>query len=78
MNKKVFSGGHNVTPLISVVIPVYNEEKNLDELLTRCLTICTEMDQTFEIVLVDDGSKDGSAQKIAAAETACFLYLLPQ
>lgn len=67
MNRKVFPGGHNVTPLISVVIPVYNEEENLDELLTRCLTICSKMDHTFEIILVDDGSKDGSSQKIATA-----------
>ena len=67
MNKKDCPRGHDVTPLISVVIPVYNEEKNLDELLTRCLAICTEMGDTFEIVLVDDGSKDGSFQKIATA-----------
>jgi len=67
MSEKVFSEGHSVTPFISVVIPVYNEEENLDELLTRCLTVCTEMDRTFEIVLVDDGSKDDSSRKIAAA-----------
>jgi len=45
---------------ISVVIPVFNEHKNLEELLGRCLKTCEGMNRDFEIVLVDDGSSDGS------------------
>lgn len=67
MNKKAFPEGDNVISLISIVIPIYNEEKNLDELLTRCLAVCTGMNYTFEIILVDDGSNDGSPERIAAA-----------
>lgn len=55
-----------VTPLVSIVIPVFNEEENLDELLARCVRACEAMDQGFEIVLVDDGSSDGSQEKILA------------
>ena len=53
--------------MISVVIPVFNEQKNIPELLRRCLEACRSMNLAFEIILVDDGSRDGSAQLIAKA-----------
>jgi undecaprenyl-phosphate 4-deoxy-4-formamido-L-arabinose transferase len=53
--------------LLSVVIPVFNEEENLDELIRRCLLACDQTGGRFEIVLVNDGSSDGSAEKIDAA-----------
>jgi undecaprenyl-phosphate 4-deoxy-4-formamido-L-arabinose transferase len=53
--------------LISVVIPVFNEEKNIPELIKRCLQACRSANLVFELVLVDDGSRDGSAQLIAEA-----------
>ncbi|MFH1125027.1 MAG: glycosyltransferase [Pseudomonadota bacterium] len=52
---------------ISVVIPVYNEEENLDELIRRCLEACRSIGRPFEVILVDDGSGDSSPQKIAEA-----------
>jgi len=52
---------------VSVVIPVYNEETNLAELLKRCLDACRTMGVSFEIVLVDDGSSDRSADMLRAA-----------
>jgi len=55
------------TDLISVVIPVYNEEANLDELVTRCVNACRSIGDPFELILVNDGSSDGSADKIDAA-----------
>ena len=54
---------------ISVVIPVFNEEGNLDELVDRCLKSCRGIKRSFEIILVDDGSQDGSALKIESAAT---------
>jgi undecaprenyl-phosphate 4-deoxy-4-formamido-L-arabinose transferase len=53
--------------LVSLVIPVFNEEKNLPELIRRCLGACRDMATPFEIVLVDDGSFDGSPRIITAA-----------
>ncbi len=52
---------------LSVVIPVFNEEENLDELIRRCLLACDRTGCLFEIILVDDGSSDGSAEKIDPA-----------
>jgi len=53
--------------MISVVIPVFNEEKNLPELIRRCLEACHSLGLPFELILVDDGSRDGSAQLISEA-----------
>ncbi len=58
---------YNMASLLSVVIPVFNEEKNLEELIRRCIAVCTEMHITFELILVDDGSTDNSAHKIMEA-----------
>ena len=54
-------------PRLSVVIPVYNEEENLPELIRRCLSACGACRCAFEIILVDDGSRDDSRQIIARA-----------
>ena len=51
----------------SVIIPVYNEEACLDELISRCLAACEKTGKTFEIIMIDDGSKDRSAEIITAA-----------
>jgi undecaprenyl-phosphate 4-deoxy-4-formamido-L-arabinose transferase len=52
---------------LSVVIPVFNELDNLTELLERCLKACRDTGRKFEVVLIDDGSRDGSAEWIRAA-----------
>jgi undecaprenyl-phosphate 4-deoxy-4-formamido-L-arabinose transferase len=52
---------------VSVVIPVFNEEQNLDELLRRCLDACGHTGGSFEVILVDDGSSDGSPRIISEA-----------
>ena len=52
---------------VSLVIPIFNEEANLPELVRRCLEVGRALDRPFELVLVDDGSKDGSRQMLAAA-----------
>lgn len=52
---------------ISVVIPVYNEESNLAELLERNLTTMRTLNRSFELILVDDGSRDKSATMITTA-----------
>jgi undecaprenyl-phosphate 4-deoxy-4-formamido-L-arabinose transferase len=47
-------------PYISVVIPVYNEEANLPELLDRLTATLGPLGRSYEIVLVNDGSRDRS------------------
>jgi undecaprenyl-phosphate 4-deoxy-4-formamido-L-arabinose transferase len=51
----------------SLVIPVLNEAENLDELIQRCLAVCRQSGLSFEVILVDDGSTDGSTEMIARA-----------
>ncbi|OWO80196.1 undecaprenyl-phosphate 4-deoxy-4-formamido-L-arabinose transferase [Photorhabdus luminescens] len=54
---------------VSVVIPVYNEEESLPLLLERTLVACKQLTQEYELILVDDGSSDKSAEiLIQAAE----------
>jgi glycosyltransferase involved in cell wall biosynthesis len=45
---------------ISVVIPLFNEEESLSELADRIREVMNENRFTYEIIFVDDGSKDGS------------------
>lgn len=49
-------------PELSVVIPVYNEAALLDELHTRLVPVLERSRCTWELVLVNDGSRDGSWQ----------------
>ena len=65
------TGGHNdasAPPEVSVVAPCYNEEGNLDTLLARVSAACKDVvGETYEIVLVDDGSADKTWEMISAA-----------
>lgn len=54
-------------PVISVVVPVFNEEENLDELVVRTTAACQAMKRDYEIILVDDGSSDHSRDRITSA-----------
>lgn len=47
-------------PYISVVIPVYNEEPVLQKLFDRLMPVMDAMAKSYEIIFVDDGSKDRS------------------
>ena len=49
---------------VSVVIPAYNEVENLEPLLTELRAALGPVPGTHEIVLVDDGSSDGTAERI--------------
>lgn len=52
---------------ISVVIPVYNSASSIQELCARLAVILAVMAEKYEIILVDDGSKDKSVQQIKEA-----------
>ena len=49
---------------ISIVIPVYNSEKILDELVNQLKKNLTSLTDNFEIILVNDFSKDESWKKL--------------
>src|SRR5690554_806142 len=51
-------------PLLSLVVPLYNERPMLPLFFERVLPVLATLDLHWEIVLIDDGSDDGSAQYI--------------
>ncbi|MEZ6131727.1 MAG: glycosyltransferase [Planctomycetaceae bacterium] len=57
----------NDSNVVSIVIPVFNEQGNLDELIRRCLTSGDGLSVPYELILVDDGSRDQSPEIIAKA-----------
>jgi undecaprenyl-phosphate 4-deoxy-4-formamido-L-arabinose transferase len=58
-----------VQPYLSVVIPVYNEEANIPQLLQRLTAVAAGMPRPTEIILVDDGSQDRSVEVLRAFPT---------
>ncbi len=50
---------------VSVIVPFYNERENLAQLYGEVVETFTAMDRSYEIIFVDDGSTDGSADYIA-------------
>ena len=57
-------------PVLSVVAPVFNEEAQIEELLRRTLAALRGRTWSFEVVLVDDGSTDGSLERMEEAVRA--------
>ena len=51
---------------LSVIIPCYNEENGVTDTLESLLTILGTMDTPFEVLAVDDGSKDKTLQRLEA------------
>ncbi|MBO5044637.1 MAG: glycosyltransferase family 2 protein [Alistipes sp.] len=45
---------------ISVVVPLYNEEESLQELVAWIDRVATENSLSYEVIMIDDGSSDGS------------------
>ena len=50
--------------MISLVIPVYNEEVLIDELIEKLIKVLSEISDHFEILFVDDGSQDRTLEKL--------------
>ncbi len=53
-------------PDISVVVPLYNEEDNVEILVEKITGVFVNLPQTFEAVLVDDGSSDSTWAKMVS------------
>jgi undecaprenyl-phosphate 4-deoxy-4-formamido-L-arabinose transferase len=66
-------------PDVSVVVPLYNEEATIAELVERIARTLAARGGRFEIVLVDDGSSDGTAAvltEVAARNPAVRVFAL--
>jgi glycosyltransferase involved in cell wall biosynthesis len=61
-----FSGSKRLkgVPMISIVIPLYNEEENIQELCRRLIDVLDSIRESYEVLFVDDGSTDGSYARL--------------
>ena len=50
---------------LSIVVPIYNEVDNLRPLCQRVHAVLAPLDWSYELVLIDDGSRDGSSELLA-------------
>lgn len=57
-------------PYLSIVIPAYNEEGRLPPTLTKLFAYLPTLGKPFEIIVVDDGSKDRTAEVVRALQSA--------
>jgi glycosyltransferase involved in cell wall biosynthesis len=52
---------------LSVVVPCYNEDAVIDMFVAELAGVLDDLGRTFEVVLVDDGSSDGTLERLRAA-----------
>ena len=57
-------------PEYSIVVPIYNEEETVSELVRRLQLLLDQLDGPAEVILVDDGSSDRSHELMLAAHGA--------
>ncbi|GAA0727080.1 glycosyltransferase [Clostridium malenominatum] len=48
---------------ISIVVPIFNEEDNVEELHKEIKEVCEELNYDYEIIFIDDGSKDKTYER---------------
>jgi glycosyltransferase involved in cell wall biosynthesis len=61
---------HQERPTLSIVVPAFNEEESLPELLRSIEEAVAALEGGYEIVFVDDGSTDGTLERLKAIERA--------
>ncbi|HIJ86703.1 MAG TPA: glycosyltransferase [Desulfuromonadales bacterium] len=59
-----------MTPYLSIVIPVYNEEPNIQRLFDRLYPVMKGIGKPFEIIFTDDGSRDHSLELLTGLVAA--------
>ena len=65
MNSQRRRASDQPAPLLSVVVPMYNEEEGTDIFFTRLVPILEQVTPDFEIVCIDDGSSDRTLVSLA-------------
>ena len=53
-------------PVLSIVVPLHNEADNLKMLFSRVAEVCDRLQVSYEVVCVDDGSKDDTVKRVLA------------
>lgn len=65
------SANQSNTPAISVIVPLYNEEENVERLVEAIRGVLEDMSSSYELLLVDDGSSDSTLSKCMEAIDYC-------
>jgi len=55
---------NKITKEISIIIPLHNEEENIELLFLQLKKVLENMNRSYEIIFVDDGSTDNTYQKL--------------
>jgi glycosyltransferase involved in cell wall biosynthesis len=55
---------NQITVKISVVVPLYNEEENIDVLFSRLLAVLEALNTSYEVICVNDGSRDNTLKNL--------------
>lgn len=55
---------HHESPLLSIIVPAYNEERRLPESLRQIFSYLSTYPEAAEVIIADDGSTDGTAAYI--------------
>jgi glycosyltransferase involved in cell wall biosynthesis len=61
-------------PYISVIMPAFNEAAVISQVIDRVKAVLAEVNDPFEILVIDDGSKDDTAAQAAAAGARVFRH----
>lgn len=59
-------------PKLSVILPCFNEEENIRRIPAELLPVLKSLGEDFEIIVVDDGSNDNSAEEILKIKKPCI------
>jgi glycosyltransferase involved in cell wall biosynthesis len=52
---------------LSVIVPAYNEERNIPRMVEELTAACLKLAVPYEVIFIDDGSKDGTFEALRAA-----------
>jgi polyisoprenyl-phosphate glycosyltransferase len=57
------------SPVLSIVAPAYNEERNIPAFLAAIVPVLESIGEPFEVIFINDGSRDGTLGMLAAASS---------
>lgn len=75
-NTEIEANRQTAQPHITVMVPAYNEEKNIARTLQNIRGVLQQMSPNWDIVVVDDGSRDQTAQVVQSLIETCQVTLV--
>ena len=60
----VTKANNDAPPLLSLIVPMHNEEPSMDAFFEQVLPILEAIDPHFEIITIDDGSRDKTLEML--------------